>query len=74
MEITSPPRWQENLTTKWNEHARTDFPKYFILNSERVGNETEGCVIVRSLEPFYGQGADEIVRSEMEYLERRGLL
>lgn len=62
---TSPTTWQEDVVVKWNEYNRTGFSKYVVELRKKVGNKTDGCVIVGSLQPCLGQAVNEMVPSAL---------
>lgn len=45
IEVTSSSEWQEDITTKRSEYARTGFQNYAILRHGVAESETEGYIM-----------------------------
>lgn len=69
IQVTSPTRWQEALTTECIQYARSMFPEYVDVGRKRVENKAKRFSTVGLPALLPGEAGDEMVTSEMKELE-----
>lgn len=52
---------QDEVSAKSIKKARARNPKYVVVHCKEVGNKSQGCDVLGSLEPFPGQYVQEMV-------------
>lgn len=66
MEMASATMWQEDVTARWNKHARSWFRKFVVLRRERVEKKTRAFFVVGPLDLRHQQAGDGLNASAME--------